>query len=359
MVGRLILPVGYPDPAKEVRAAVRMAELRHEGWQTTVYTPDVPSVDAPLRSAGIDLRHLPFRGLTDYSTICHLSRHLEREAAGAVVVAQSVRIAFVVLCARKLAYRPDIRVMLVDSTLRSPRTSFIYRRVYRNLSAIIFTSRYGLELFRSTGARIGKELAREERLHVVYEGVGAVPMSREEPRGPIVALYNGELRAGSGLESVIDSLEELRGKRIRLMISGRGNSDYMDRLRRRAIRRGVMDLISWRRERLSMEELGGQCHFGIFPYEGVGFSDSNVEVMAAGRPQIVTDNRVAREYLGDDGGAVYVRSGDTASLMEAVLRLGGDASVRNALGMQAVSRYKSRLNMINNTAVIGSILTSV
>ena len=355
MGGRLILPVGYPAPAREARRALWLAQLRHRGWQTTVYTPDVPAVDAPLKQAGIDLRHLPFRGLTDYSTIRHLSKHLEREAQGAAIITQSYRSAFIALCARKLASRPDMHVALLDRTLKQPATTWLARRVYRNLSAIIFTSLSGLEIFHSAERVYGKALTPPERLHVVMEGVGTAPEPLEEPKGPIMALYNGELRAGSGLERLIDALESLRGKRLRLMIAGQGRPDYMDALRRRAISRGVMDMISWRRERPLLSEVAAQCHFGIFPYEGERFSDGNIELMAAGRPQIVTDNGIAREYLGNDGGAIYASGID--AMCEAMLNLAADAAKRRESGEEARRRYQATLNPEQSLEAIEKILS--
>lgn len=359
-VSRLILPVGTTDSMSEARTALRMAEMRHQGWSTTVYTPGSTALDAPFRAAGIDLRHLPFHGLSDMSTIRALAVHLRGEEPGAAIVAQKYSTAFISLCARKLAGRPDLRVILMSDLRRPPRTTWLARRVYRNLSALLFTSNYSLSLFRKAEIQRGHALIPPERVYVSLHGAGRAPEASAEPKGPVMALYHGELRSGCGLRRLIDAMSTLRGKRIRLMITGKGRSDYMDRLRRRAINRGVMDLISWRSERPSISELAATCHFGIFPYSSEElFGDANVELMAAGRPQILTDGYVAREYLGTDGGAVYLPedNGDDKSsatnnsdnsqyspLGAAMLRLAGDADLRAHLGAQAAAAYRRRFD---------------
>lgn len=332
--------VGYASAVRDTRSALRLCDLRHYGWQTTVYTPDIPILDAPFRRQGIDMRHLPMRGLTDYATIRELASHLEHEARGACIVTQSFRTSFIAMCARKLAMRPDLQVTRIYHRIRPPRTTWLAKRVYRNLSALIFTSARAQEIFHATEHRLGRTLTPPSRLHVVTEGVGRQPAPAPEPSGPILALYNGELRPECGLLELIDSLSDLRGKRIRLLIAGHGRSDFMDRLRRHAIRRDVMDMISWRRERTPLSDLASQCHFGIAPYISEDlFSDSNIEIMAAGRPQILTHSPIATEYIGTDGGAVYTAPGDTAAILASMLRLAADAPLRATLSAEAAGRY--------------------
>ena len=328
--------------------ALRLAALRHQGWQTTVYTPDSPALDAPFRNAAIDLRHLPMRSYSDFHSIRVLARHLSGEQQDTVILAQNSITAFISLCARKLAGRPDIRVVLISSTNKPPRTGFLARRMYRNLSAVAFTSIYSLAMHRMAEQQTGRILIPPHRIHVLYTGVGEPPeQTHEPPKGPFIALYNGELRPGCGLRHLIDNLDQLRHKRIRLMIAGQGKSDYMDRLRRHAIRRDVMDLISWRRERPTLSELTATAHFGIFPYRHESlFSDANIELMAAGMPQILPPGKLAHEYLSTDGGALYTPTSPFSSdapsdpLIAAMLRLAASPALCATLGQSAAARYR-------------------
>lgn len=340
MVNRLILPVGYAGGEKESRAAMRLSALRGQGWHVTVYTPGVRNMDERFTEAGIDVRHLPMRGFSDYISIRRMADHLRREPQGACIVAQSFRVAFISLCARRLALRPDIKVSLIYRRTDAPRVTWLARRVYRNLSAIFFTSVYSMSMFALAEKQTGHTLIPPQRKHLILEGVGAAPPPAAEPKGPVMAIYNGDLRHGCGLGRLIDVLPRLRGKRIRLMISGYGRSDYMDRLRRRAMRRDVMDMISWRRDRASLDTLGAQCHFGVFPYKDeTAFSDANIELMAAGRPQIVSDGKIAREYLDDDGGGIYVDAADMEGFADAMLRMAAETGLRHKLGREAARRY--------------------
>ena len=342
---RLLALVSYAGGASEVRYALDLCcGLRSEGWSVTAYTRDMQAVDSLFQAAGIDLRHAPMQGLTDYGTIRNLATHLSRESRGSVILAQTFRTAFIGLCARKLASRPDLRVVMVSHRVRPPRNTFISRRVYRNLSSLIFSSVYARDTF-AQAWKPGHMPAAGERLHVVRNSLFNPPGTIPEPAsGPRVMLYNGAIFPGCGLENLVETLADLRGKRIRLLIGGRGSSDYVDMLRRLALNRGVMDLISWQTGGAAAD-LVARSHFSVYPYSAPdAFGYANIHTMAAGRPQIVTATRIAAEYLGHTGAALYIPPSDNEALRNAILTLADNPQLRAESGAAARSRYDSHLS---------------
>lgn len=343
---RLIMLVAYRGRGSEVRYALDMgAELRDHGWSVTAYTRDVKAIDSQFAQAGIPVRHAPLQGLTDYRTIRHLASHLSEEQSGSVILTQSFRDAFIAYSAMLLARRGDIRLVLVNHRATAPRTTWIARKVYRNIDCLVFSSKFAARVWRMAW-KPGHLPIPEERIHVVPNSLRATDSPVPEPAsGPKIGLFAGFIGPGCGLETVIDVLSRLRGKRTRLLVAGVGLPDYVDTLRRRAILAGVMDMITWRIGSDATDDVIAQCHFGVFPYGTPdAFGYANLRLMAAGRPQILTATRIAAEYLGHGGGAIYVPEGDSEALASAMLTIITDDDLRIRGGQRARERFATRLS---------------
>lgn len=339
--------VAYRGRGSEVRYALDIgSELRQRGWSITAYTRDVKAVDIQFRQAGIPVRHAPLQGLTDYRTIRHLASHLNDETSGTIILTQSFRDAFIAYGALLLAgRRSDIRLVLVNHRASIPRTTWIARQVYRNIDCLLFSSKFAARVWRLAWKPHRLPIA-EDRIHVVPNSLRATSAPMDEPvAGPKIALYAGHLASGCGLETIIDILPRLRGKRVRLLVAGIGLPDYIDTLRRRAILGGVMDMITWRIGADATDEIISQCHFGVFPYGRTpdAFGYANLRLMAAGRTQIITATRIAAEYLGHGGGAIYVPEGDSEALTSAMITLITDDELRRRGGQSAYERFVTHL----------------
>lgn len=343
---RLIMLVAHRGRGSEVRYALDIgAELRQRGWSVTAYTRDEEETDRQFKDAGIPVRHAPLQGFTDYRTIRHLAVHFSDEQPESVILTQSFRDAFIAYSALLLAgRRNDIRLVLVNHSATPPRTTWIARKVYRNVDCLLFSSKYAARVWRLAWKPDHLPIA-EDRIHVVPNSLRATPAPEEEPAsGPKIALFAGLIAPGCGLETIIDILPQLRGKRMRLLVAGKGLPDYVDTLRRRAILGGVMDMISWRIGADATDDIMAQCHFGIFPHTTPNaFGYANIRLMAAARPQIITATRIAAEYLGYGGGAVYVPAGDSDALTSAMLTLITDNELRRRGGETARDRFATRL----------------
>ncbi len=336
--------MGYYGGASEAEYALELCRgLRKSGWSVTTYTRDIPSLDKHFRDNAIDLRHIPMQGLTDYGTIRRLAGHLNQESRDTIILVQTFRTAFIALCARKLSGRNDLKVVMVSHKITPTRNTFLSRRVYRNLSALIFSSEHARDEYLNAWPQ-GKVPTPSERIHIIYNSLDRANAPVAEPKtGPIVALYDGLITEDNELESLIDILPSLRGHRLRLMLGGRGRTEYIDRLRRRALSIGVMDLISWQTG-AAVDTLIERSHFGVFPYgDSNAFGYANIRLMAAGKPQIITDTRIAREYLSANGGATYIRPNDPNALQQSMLTLAAKADLRQQQGQEARHRFDTFL----------------
>lgn len=323
------------------------------GWSVTAYTCNAVALDRPFVEHGIDLRHVPLHGLYDIVSTGILVRHLRREAKGTIIHTHRFRDAFCAKMAAMLAVRPDIRVVITRHIPRAARNSFIYRYTYRHIDAHIFTSKKGKDKFMST-LKSSVSL-HDERLHVIPPSIPDAPDTPwpEPATGPITARYAGLPAPDSGVETLIDAIPKLRGRRIRFSIPYAPDPDYSDLLRLRAEERGCSDMIDWRSETSTASESLQKSHLCILPaYRHNTFSDAELECLAGGRPMIAPGREDSDWYVG-------VQYGDADALAEAILRLGSNTTLRREIGMQAFSRFHTHHLWSDYIAAITDVYSEI
>lgn len=316
------------------------------GWDVTAVTRDAKVIDDRFRKAGIPLLHAPLRGFFDPASAFLLARRLRSVGRNnGYIHVHRYRDAFTALLAKRIAKRPDIRVISTRHNVRPGRNSWLFRRIYDKINAHLFVSRTAFDRFRAPWPE--RLPMRVSTVHILLNSIN-IPYSlpqRPPEKGPVFAIYVGPVVKGKGIETIIDALPSLRGLRLRLRIAGQGNPDYLDTLRRRALARNVMEMIDWRNDGEAPDEMIVQSHFAVLPsVEREGFGLSNLRVMAAGRPQICSTNGAQPEYLEDGTTAIFVSPASATELADAMRRLATDPNLRHDMGLEAFSRYANHLS---------------
>lgn len=322
------------------------SHYQREGWKVAAVTRDAKVVDCHFREAGIPLVHAPLRGFFDPASAVILAKIFKGLPVDMTYVhVHRYRDAFTVLLAKRLAGRPDIRVISTRHIVRQGRNSWLFRRIYDKINAHIFVSRTAFGRFRAPWP--GKLPMSPHTVHIIHNSVniGNVPTRPEPEKGPVFAIYVGPVVKGKGLETIIDALSQIRDLKLRLRIVGHGNPDYLDTLRRRAMARGVMEMIDWKNRPDIPIDLISDSHFAVLPsVEREAFGLSNLSVMAAGRPQICSPNGAQSEYLADGESALFVAPADAAALAAAMRRLASDRKLRLDMGASALDSYINSLS---------------
>ncbi|MCM1005681.1 MAG: glycosyltransferase family 4 protein [Prevotella sp.] len=315
------------------------------GWKVTALTSDCTAVDAPFKRCGVKVRHFPlgrYAGLSTVLGLCHLFR---KGKTPPIVHVHAFRDVFLALAARKLCNRKGVKVVFTCHRVNPCRNTALRRRMLRNLHALIFPSVLAKDTFLSSWSPVELPL-REEKIHMLPNSIyTTVPPNPEPPKtGPLVAAYYGRIVQGKGLETFISALTDCRGLRTRACIAGHGDPDYIDSLKRLAERLGVMDMIDWRGNSLSMEQILDSAHFGVFPsLMPESFGLANAACMAWGRPQISTFNGAQTEYLTNGDEALLIPPSDREALARAFKRLATDADLRICMGANARVRFSRTL----------------
>lgn len=315
------------------------------GCDVTAMTRDAQVVDSKFTDCGIPLLHAPLRGFFDPASAWILARRLKTIPRDeGIVHVHRYRDAFTVLLAKRIANRPDIRVVSTRHTVRRGRNSWLFRRIYDKLNGHIFVSEAAFLQFKAPWKHLPM---RQERVHILHNSVNTpvVSPAPEPMKGPVIAAYLGPVVKGKGIETVIDALPSLRDLKLRFRIIGRGVPDYLDTLRRRAMTRGVMEMIDWNTKTDYDAHLLDDTHFTVLPsIVREAFGLSNIRSMAAGRAQISTAGGSQAEYLSDGETALIIPPADAHSVATAMRRLATEPDTRARIGDAAFRDYKEKLS---------------
>ena len=294
----------------------------------------------------IALFHAPLQGFYDFYSINILSKFLKETEGNVIIHAHGFRDVFTALMARKLSRKKNTKVIMTRHKVRRAVDSWPLRIVYRNLDALIFVSRAARDRFVATWHNRLIPI-KADRMHVIHNSLN-IPepvFYPPTPNRPLTAMFHGPLKPGKGLETLIDAMTMLKGKRIRLRIVGSGTPDYVDRLRRRAISRGVMELIDWHKHTDDILPYILDCDFGVLPsVNEEAFGLSNIEYMAAGRPQICSSNGAQPEYITDGWEGFLIPPANSSFLAQSMIKLATDPELRLKMGKQAFQTFLSRLS---------------
>ncbi len=318
-----------------------------QGWDVAAMTRNAIAIDTVFEKAGIRLLHAPMRGFFDLRSAFVLARELRSAPRDKTVVhVHHYRDGFTACLARILAKRPDVKIVSTRHSVRRGRDAYFFRKLYTAIDAHIFVSEMAFDRFYDTWEHHEFPIPKEKSfiLHnSLYMPLDS-PVSEPE-RGPVVALYHGPVVAGKGIETIIDALVRLRDIKMRLRITGPGNPDYLDSLRRRAMARGVMEMIDWNIGPNKAYLFIRESHFGLVPsIEREAFCFPSLRYMVFGRPQICTANGAQTEYLKNGHTALIIKPSDAAELAMAMRRLATDPELRRDMGKEAFREFAAHLS---------------
>ena len=321
--------------------------FKSEGWNVTVITRGAKVVDSMFEKEGLTLRCAPFRGLFDFPSVSILIDAI-REAADSDVIlhVHGFRKAISALLAKRLSRRNDVKVIMTRHKVKRGIDSWLLHKAYEKMDAIIFVSNLAKERFLSTWYSLLLPFKSTD-LYVIHNSLNIPEPDYHERKktGLVIAMFHGPLRPGKGLEVLIDALAMIRKEKFRLRIVGAGKPDYVDELRRRAIKQGVMEMIDWHRHIDNPLQLIEDCDFGILPSQTEeAFGLSNIEYMASGRPQIATSNGAQSEYITDGREGFLIPPGDSKILAETIRKMIGNPELRTKMGEKAIQTFRENLS---------------
>ena len=180
---------------------------------------------------------------------------------------------------------------------------------------------------------------------VVHHGVAGVfsPPPRSDARGDFLLVVS-DIYVQKNLHTLVEALALVRRQypAIGLRIAGTEiDADYAAALHRLVRERGLGDAIIFlgRRDTREIVELYRRCIAFVFPSTIESFGMPLVEAMACGAPVIASNTTAMPEITG--GAALLCDPAEPRDIAAAILRLLGDAALRQSLSERALTRAKA------------------
>lgn len=324
-------------------------------------TRDARVVDSMFEREGIPLFHAPLQGFYDIMSIRLLARKLKSTEGKIIIHAHGFRNVYTALAARKLSGNDQVKIVMTRHKVRRAVDSFLLKLVYKNIDTLIFVSRVARDRFVSTWHNKLMPIS-PEKMYILHNSLNLPESVYTPPEShrPLTAMFHGPIKPGKGLEVLIDALSILKDTRLRMKIVGSGTPDYLDKIRRRAISRGVMDLIDWHKHTDNLQPLISACDFGVLPsVQEEAFGLANIEYMAAGRPQVCSSNGAQPEYITDGWEGFLTPPSNPSFLAENITKLIQDPELRLIMGKHAFDSFHNRLSWPNFINPLTNIYTSI
>lgn len=150
-----------------------------------------------------------------------------------------------------------------------------------------------------------------------------------------------------------------KSKRGRIKLALRVPLDNLDRMLRRVRAAGLEDNFVFSGYRIDIPDILAAMDVLVFPSQAPeGFGRPLIEAMATGRPIVATDLGPTREIVGD-GGAVFVKPGDSKGLADSLLNLLEDQELFSRLRDEGKRRFLNNFELDAMVAKIQQVYENV
>jgi glycosyltransferase involved in cell wall biosynthesis len=172
-------------------------------------------------------------------------------------------------------------------------------------------------------------------------------MPLPEPPPPVTAAYVGRMLADKGVLTLIQafSLATSRGVPLQLLLAGDTDKENPGSLAPEQLREFASAFgIHWLGYVTDIREVWARAHFAVLASRREGLPKSLLEAAACGRPMVATNTPGCREIAIEGETALTVPVDDAPALADAMVRLAGDASMREAFGKKARALVEAKFS---------------
>jgi glycosyltransferase involved in cell wall biosynthesis len=190
------------------------------------------------------------------------------------------------------------------------------------------------------GVRNGP-LARKKKIVLVYNGTEAVPRTNFDELGKdgFTMLFVGRMAWEKDLAMMIRAigLAKERAPELRLWIVGDGYArEAWEALSQEL---GLTDRVRFWGQRTDTAKFFSAADVFVMSSKNEGLPMSLLQAMSLGLPAILTDVDGMGEILRLTGSGLLVPVGDEAAMADAMVRMAGDAALREELSKLALEAY--------------------
>lgn len=283
-------------------------------------------------------------GKFSYIEAIKLARILRREEVD-VMHMHELKDFFICAYAKLFCLR-SIRLVATRHIIGAAKNKASWRWVYRQIDAMIFTSRLTADTFLVHPA-VQRSLAHTYIVHnsICTPKAETIRPTLREQCGiaetmPLV-LYHGRICREKGIVQLLQSMAPTFNKRYAVILAGVVNEDIREDLEQvlhHSPMSGYIYPIGFRRD---IANLVAQCQIGVLPsiVQEAGGPLTLMEHMALGSPVVASDNGSQPEYAENGKEAILLPPGEWKRWQEAIEQLLSDEKKAQQLGEQAKQRF--------------------
>ena len=210
-----------------------------------------------------------------------------------------------------------------------------------------------------------KFFVNPSKLHVVFTGVDEAvfhPDPSVKKSEKFTVVFRGMFLPATGVEYVIEAARLLKNEDIQFRIIGWGEP-IAGKIRKMISDYGLTNVNlttvflqpdELRKTMLSAHVMLGQ--FSGHPRLDRTIQNKNIEALALGLPLITRDSASNRELLVDGGNCLFVPPSDPVAIVQKIILLKKNESLRRTLGVEARKAFENHLSSV---ILCDSVLTTV
>jgi glycosyltransferase involved in cell wall biosynthesis len=339
--------------------------LVERGYQIVLCGPSLPGDLSELPSRASHVRLDLDRAIAPRSDLAALRRLAEivRRTRPDVIHAHSSKAGAVARLGRVLQPRTPVVYTPHGYAFAGFFSSRLERLRYREIERALAPLATRVVCVCKAEGRLAGTLGPKQRVRVVYNGIepagpGPIDASMVElrRRGPVLCVLT-QLRAGKGIETLIDAIPSVLASHPDLQVAIWGDGPERETLRSRAASVGVgaaMHFLGPNHDPLSV--LRG-ADMLVHPSLAEAFPYVILEAMSAARAIVASDVGGIGEAVLDEEDGLLVPSGDHGSLAQAINNLLDEPERRarmGSAGQHRMERLFSRTAMIDRLAEVYS-----
>lgn len=331
--------------------------LAARGYEVTLCSPQLPQgvlsdtegvrqVTEGVRHVTLDLRRA-VAPAQDMAVLWKLAR-VVRDTRPDIVHAHSSKAGAVARLGRLL--RPHVPVFYTPHgyAFAGFFSSEHERRAYREVERALAPLASRVVCVCEAEARLAATVGPEKRVRVVYNGIEPAGPGPVDPfmaelarRGPVVCALT-QLRAGKGIETLIDAAPSVLERCPDLQIAVWGDGPELESLRSRASAAGVGEVLHF--PGASSHPLAVLRSARVFAHPSLAESFPYVilEAMSVGVPIVASDVGGIGEAVVDGQSGLLVAPGDARALAQALIDTLSDVNRGTGMGDAARARFQAR-----------------
>jgi glycosyltransferase involved in cell wall biosynthesis len=316
--------------------------LAERGYEITLCGPSVPDGVIGVDHKALDLRRAiaPAADLADLAGLARIVRDVRPDIVHAHSSKAGVlsRLARLVRPGTPLVYTPHGYAFA--GHFSRPGEQRVYRAIERALAPLVTRVVCVCE----AEATLARTVGPSDRVRVVHNGVDPAgngppdpPVAELAERGPVIGALT-QLRAGKGLETLIDAMPTVLARHPRAQLAICGEGPDREDLRRRARERGAAQAVHFLGTTTRPLDVLRAIDVFVHPSWAESFPYVVLEAMSLARPIVASDVGGIGEALVDGESGLLVPSRDAAALARALVSMLDDHARRTQLGEMALER---------------------